>query len=362
MKKILVELGKRSYYVYVGEHLLSKLGVLIKPLKLAEAAFIISNLRLKQHFGNILEKSLSQSGRYFRWKIIPDTEKSKSLFEVARILDSLNKFQKKRSVFIIALGGGVVGDVAGFVASIFRRGVAYIQVPTTLLAQVDSSIGGKTAVDLPDAKNIVGTFYQPRLVVSSIDTLYSLDRRQLSSGLAEVIKYAIIEGNNFFEYLEKNVDLIMQKKPNVLEYIVSHCAAIKARIVSCDEKEEYSIRTVLNFGHTIGHAIEAAAGFSRYTHGEAIALGMLVACGISQHLGLVRQQVCQRIEALIARYGLPTYIKEVSLREILRVHYYDKKFKGKMNTFVLLRDVGKVSLYHNVPIEIIKEAIKKRME
>ena len=229
-----------------------------------------------------------------------------------------------------------------------------------MLAQVDSAIGGKTAVDLNQGKNLVGAFYQPHLVFSDVNILRSLDARQMRSGMAEVIKYAIIKDAGLFKYLEKNYKGILDLKSPALESIVMLSSKIKARIVQLDEREEKGIRTILNFGHTIGHAIEAAAGYGGYNHGEAIGLGMLVASDISRRLNLINIQTAQRIENLISAVGLPVKIKRASAAEIIKAHYHDKKFVGPMNKFVLIRGIGKPRVVKNIPLKIIRQALKMR--
>lgn len=359
MKIIKLNLGKRSYDIIVGSNTIKFLGKYISKLNLGCAAYIITNATIKNRYGRILDKTLRRSGFTLNFKLIPDTEKSKSIEMVYSVIQAITDYDKKRKVFIIAFGGGVIGDLAGFVASIYKRGIPYIQIPTTLLAQVDSAIGGKTAVDLVEAKNLVGAFYQPRLVFSDTAILGSLDLRQVRSGLAEVIKYAIIKDEQLFVYLERNYKNILALKQPDLELIVWRCSKIKAKIVEQDEKEEKGIRTILNFGHTIGHALEAATNFKGYNHGEAIALGMLVACQISQGLRLINDKILKRIEKLLEVVGLPTKIEKVTLQDIIKAHYYDKKFIGSKNRFVLIKDIGKTKVVENVPLEIIRKAIKK---
>jgi 3-dehydroquinate synthase len=360
MKNINVSLKDNSYKIIAGSGVLKELGPRLKRLKIGSEAYIITNSYLKSGFGRALERSLRKSGFTARFKLVPDAEKSKSLSQAAKILSDITAYDQKKKIFIVAFGGGVIGDLSGFTASIYRRGTPYIQVPTTLLAQVDSSIGGKTAVDLDQGKNLAGTFYQPRLVLSDIDFLRSLPGRQLVSGLAEVIKYAVIKDPRLFVYLEKNMARILGKNSGCLEFIVARCAAIKSAIVSRDEKEERGLRTILNFGHTLGHAIEAAGSFRIYNHGEAIGLGMLCSCGISLRLGLLSREDLKRIEALIRQAGLPGSIKRVDFNRIISAHYHDKKFIGAKNKFVLVNRIGQTKIKENVPLELIKEALKER--
>jgi len=361
MHTIKLNLKKRSYKIIIGSKIINTLGRYINKLNIGGDAYVITNLSIKNRYGNLLNEALKKGGLDVRFKLVPDREESKSIETASLLIRDMVGYDKRRRLFIIAFGGGVIGDLAGFVASIYKRGVPYIQIPTTLLAQVDSSIGGKTALDLGEGKNLIGAFYQPSLVFSDVRLLNTLEKRQIRSGLAEVIKYGIIREPHLFLYLEKRYKDIFALKPRALEYIVACCSYIKADIVQRDEKEEKGLRTILNFGHTIGHAIEAASDYKTYNHGEAIALGMLIASDISRRLNLIDQAVFERIENLIKAAGLPTRIERVSLPKIINAHYRDKKFIGLKNRFVLIRGIGKTKIVEDVPLRIIKEAIKKRL-
>ena len=361
MHVIKVNLNKRSYNILVGWDILKQLGKCLLKLNIGSDAYIITNSLIRKKFGLALESSLRHSGLSVRFKVVPDTEKSKSIETAAGVIKDIALYDKKKRIFIIAFGGGVIGDLGGFVASIYKRGIPYIQIPTTLLAQVDSSIGGKTAVDLSEGKNLVGAFYQPRLVFSDVKLISSLSPRQMRSGLAEVIKYALIKDAGLFVFLEKRYKDILCAEKDALGYIIQRCSAIKADVVRQDEREERLIRTILNFGHTAGHAIEAAAGYRGYTHGEAIALGMLVASQMSVALKLINESTFKRIEALIQKTGLPIKIRNVKLSGIINAHYRDKKFIGSRNRFVLIRAIGRTKIVENIPLEIIVSALKKRI-
>ncbi|MGA2774773.1 MAG: 3-dehydroquinate synthase [Candidatus Omnitrophota bacterium] len=361
MKIIKVNLKKRSYKIIVGSGILKRLSREIRALKLGTDAFIITNKLIRTKFGKALESSLRASGITARFRIIPDTEKSKSVETASAVIKDLAGFDKARRVFIISFGGGVVGDLGGFVASIYKRGVPYIQIPTTLLAQVDSAIGGKTAIDLSAGKNLVGAFYQPRLVFSDTNFLQTLSSRQLKTGLAEVIKYGIIKDKELFSFLAKNYKSVLKKRQTYLEFIVERCSKIKADIVSKDEREERGFRTILNFGHTLGHAIETAGRYNSYNHGEAVAIGMLVAGDISVALGLTDSKTLGRIEKVIKETGLPITIEKIDSGNIISAHYKDKKFTGKRNRFVLCAGIGKVKVVDNIPFAIIKEALRNRI-
>ena len=359
MRTIKLGLGVRSYNIIVGFDILPELGKTLKKLNIGTDAYIITNALIRRKYGAKLEDSLKRAGTTARFKLVADTEKSKSMETAASVIKDIALYDNKRRIFVIAFGGGVIGDLSGFVASIYKRGIPYVQVPTTLLAQVDSAIGGKTAVDLSEGKNLVGAIYQPRLVFSDCKFLSSLSPRQLRSGLAEVIKYAIIKDRPLFDYLFAHIKDVLACKRSVLERIVLSCSGIKAKVVQQDEKEERGIRTILNFGHTAGHAIEAAAGFTKYTHGEAIALGMLVACEMSRRLKLIDEPLVGKVEALIAKAGLPAKIRAVKLERIISAHYRDKKFIGSRNRFVLISAVGRTKIVTNVPLEVITESLKK---
>lgn len=361
MKIVRVNLRGRSYDILIGRGILKQAGARLKKLGIGGDAYIITNSFLKKKFHSRLSRSLSRSGLNFTYKIIPDSEKSKSLKIACQVLKDIAAYDKRKSLFVIALGGGVAGDLAGFIASVYKRGIPCVQIPTTLLAQVDSAIGGKTGIDLSQGKNLVGAFYQPGLVISDIDALSSLGRRQINSGMAEVIKYALIKDAKLFAYLKDHRKDILRLKPAALEYVVYSCARIKAKIVAGDEREKKGLRTILNFGHTAGHAIEAASRYTRYSHGEAIALGMLVALNISRRLKLITRELEKEIEGLISSYGLPTAIKETALPSIIAAHYRDKKFIAKANRLVLLTGIGKAKVLSNVPLETIKKAVKDRI-
>ncbi len=364
MKTIPVNLKERSYNIIIGDNTLNSLGKIIATLDLGNDAYIITNSTIKNIYGKRLSRALSKSKFNFKFKLIPDTEKSKSLHSAYAIIQDLAEYALQKRIFIIAFGGGVIGDLSGFIASIYKRGAPYIQIATTLLAQVDSSIGGKTGVDLRQGKNLVGTFYQPKLVFSDVAMLKTLDLRQINNGLAEVIKYGIIKDEVLFNYLEKKYSAGHSQK-NIIkkldfEFIVTRCSYIKAKIVEQDERENLGIRTILNFGHTIGHAIETAGGYKTYSHGEAVALGMLVASDISVMMGIAGRITQQRIEGIIKSVGLPVKINKVNLKGIIKAHYCDKKFSGAKNKFVLIEKIGKTKITESVPIRQINKALEKR--
>ncbi len=358
MRKIRVRLKERSYDIFIGSNILRSAAKFLRGL--GNDAYIITNAYIKHKYGGQLAKGLSDRGFSAIFKTVADSEESKSLDSFSAVINDLARYDRQKQVFIIAFGGGVIGDLAGFIASVYRRGVPYVQIPTTLLSQIDSSIGGKTAIDLRAGKNLVGAFYQPKAVFSDTSLLASLPAKQVSSGLAEAIKYGLIKDPGIFVFLERRLKKNFKLLPADLERIVGSCSKIKADIVSRDEREERGLRTILNFGHTIGHALEAAGNYRGYNHGESVALGMLVACDISRSMGLLENTHHQRIEALIGLAGLPTRIQRLSLERIMSAHYKDKKFVGKTNKFVLISGIGKTKILQNIPLSMIEFCLRAR--
>ena len=363
MKKIKLNLGKRNYSILIGNRILKNLPGCIKKLNIGRDALIITNPKIKKIAGGELANSLKKGGISYRFECVPDSEKSKSQKIAFKLIDKVSKYAKGKRVFIIALGGGVIGDLSGFVASVYKRGIPYIQIPTTLLGQIDSSIGGKVAIDLDCGKNLVGAFYQPSLVLCDISLLKSLPKKQLRAGLAEAVKYGIIKDKLLFSYIEKNYSNILNLNNQNLEHIINKCAAIKAKIVSLDEKEKKGIRTILNYGHTIGHAIETAGRFKAYTHGEAIALGMLAAQRIAGKLKIfTNQKEEKRITDILANIGLPSKIKGLKLNSIIKAQSFDKKFIHGKNRFVLPKAIGRVIIKEGIPLKIIQKSVESLRE
>ncbi len=358
MISVKVKLKERSYDILIGLGVLSQLGKFLKPLGIGADAVIITHPGIRRRYGPTVVSALKREGFTARIFSVPDGERSKSASCAFSLFNKIASYDVKKRLFIIALGGGVVGDLAGFVAGCYKRGLPYIQVPTTLLAQIDSAIGGKVGIDLAAGKNLVGAFYQPRLVVSEVAVLSSLSLRQLRNGFAEAIKYGMIADKKLFEYLEKNRQRLLKGSLSALREVVTTCSRIKAAIVAKDEKEKKDLRTILNFGHTAAHAIEAAGGYNRYQHGEAVALGMVIAADISERLKFLSTENHIRLKHLIGRFGLPTKLQGVSLEAILEAMQHDKKFRGQRNRFVLARDIGSVRIVDDVPWEIVKAAAK----
>ena len=358
MSLIDVHLKENSYHIVVGENILSDLGKTLHSLNIGRDAVVITNPGIQKLHEQPLVDGLHAAGFTVKFFAVPPGERSKSAQAAFKLLQHIAHYDVKKKILIIIFGGGVVGDLAGFVAAVYRRGVPYVQVPTTLLAQIDSAIGGKVAIDLPVGKNLVGAFYQPKLVFSDVSVLSTLDVRQIRNGLAEAIKYGMICDENFFEFIEKNSSRLLHFDSPLFKEVVLSCSKIKAKIVMRDEKETKGIRTILNFGHTVGHAIEAAAGYNFYHHGEAITLGMRVAAEISYRLDLLNQNNVLRLNSVLSKLGLPERIKKVNLAHILQCMEHDKKFRAGKNKFVLATKVGSVKVVEDVPFKIIQASIK----
>lgn len=360
MKIIRVPLKDRSYALHIGPGVLESLPRLIKTNGIGHLAIIITTPRVHRLLGRRVTSALRRAGVDIHVLEVPDTEKSKSADQALRLIEKITRLEKTRRVFLVALGGGVVGDLTGFVAAIYKRGIPYIQIPTTLLAQIDSSIGGKTAVDTAFGKNLIGAFHQPRFVLSDTRLLKTLPRRQLLSGLAEGIKYGVIQDASFFTFIEKSIDRILTLKPDATSRLIETSSRIKARIVSLDERDTKDARIILNFGHTFGHAIEAASHF-KITHGEGVAIGMALACRLSEKLGLLDAASGRRIIHLIQRAGLPIRIPAfVKTSAILAALSHDKKFCRGRTRFVCLCGIGQTCIKENVPPALIRNLLRER--
>ena len=355
MKIINVSLKENPYKIIVGRGILSQLGIQVKNLRLGQDAVIVTHAKLKKLYGAVVEKSLEEAGLRVKFCLVPEGEESKSFESAFKLLNEIARCDGMKKIFVVALGGGVVGDLAGFVAAVYKRGVAYIQVPTSFLAQIDSAIGGKVAVDLPVGKNLVGAFYQPKLVFSDVDVLKTLPQREIRNGLAEAVKYGIIMDPRLFDFIEKKLETLLRSDIESLTRVVERSSQIKTDVVLADEKETKGIRAILNFGHTLGHAIEAAGGYRNYKHGEAIALGMRAACEISSRLKMVSLKDVIRINKVLSDVGLPKKIKGIKLNQILEFMRHDKKFLAGKNRFVLVERIGKVKIVEGVSLEAIEK-------
>jgi 3-dehydroquinate synthase len=356
VRTVHVLLGNRSYAIKIAPGLISQLGRECARLKLGTRCAIITDTNVGKIFAKSVFNSLARAGFFPALIVVPAGEPAKSLKSVQSCYDQLAAQRLERKSFIVALGGGVVGDLAGFVAATYLRGVALVQMPTTLLAQVDSSVGGKTGVNLQAGKNLVGAFYQPRLVLCDLDALKTLPEREFCSGLAEVIKYGIIFDAKLFARLERDLPKILKRDSETLSPIIARCCEIKAEVVSQDETES-GLRAVLNFGHTIGHAIENSVGYGKFLHGEAISIGQVAAARLSQKvLGLPKSDV-ERIEKLFVRARLPVKIKldSARLQKLFAAMKLDKKVSAGEIKFVLARRIGAVEFGKNVPPAIVEQ-------
>ncbi len=357
MQQIKVELGDRSYHIFIGAGTLGDTGEEVKKINPSRVA-VISNPTVFGLYGAAVSSSLKKAGLNPEVVLIPDGEEYKELLWAYYLFGELLKRRLDRASVLIALGGGVIGDITGFVASAYMRGISFVQVPTTLLAQVDSSVGGKTGVNHPLGKNMIGTFYQPRLVWADVDTLRSLPKREFLAGMAEVIKYGVIRDEAFFRFLEDNRGKILNLDRSVLEEIIRRSCEIKADVVSRDEREG-GLRAILNYGHTIGHALETATRYTTYLHGEAVAIGMCLEAKLSSLLGHADAAGVKRIRSLVTAYGLPSEIKpDLDAEGILSSMRLDKKAVAGQLKFILPEKIGSVKIMGVADRAMIIEAVR----
>lgn len=356
MKTLKVDLGDRSYAIYIGPGLLDQVELFDTGLA-GNQVMLVSNETVAPLYMDRVRDTLRN--REVRTLILPDGEQFKTLDEVSRIFDALVGARFARDCTVVALGGGVVGDMAGFAAACYQRGVAHVQVPTTLLAQVDSSVGGKTGVNHPQGKNMVGAFHQPSCVIADIDTLDTLPDRELSAGLGEVIKYGLLWDADFFAWLEAHMAGLLARDRDCLTSVVHRCCEIKAEMVSADETEG-GIRALLNLGHTFGHAIEAGLGFGTWLHGEAVAAGLCLAADLSARLGRISGNDVRRIERLVASARLPIRAPSaLSAERMVELMSLDKKVKGGKLRLVLLDAIGKAALEGDFDGAALKETLEE---
>ena len=339
MGMLTVNLGNNSYDILIGSGLLSNLGSECAGRGLSGRVAVITNAAVAGIYSAQVLESLAVSGNQVTVIEIPDGEQYKNTATLNRVYDELIGAGLDRTSYIVALGGGVVGDLAGFAAATYMRGIPFVQVPTTLLAQVDSSVGGKTAIDHPRGKNLIGAFYQPRLVLIDVQTLSTLPKREFRAGLAEVVKYGVSLDQAFFEYLEQNSDKVLAMERECLVYLVQRCCELKAKVVELDEKET-GLRAILNYGHTLGHAMETLSGYGALAHGEAVAIGMALAARISMVHGHCNDQDCARISALLDRFGLPHTAPHFERRQLIDTLRTDKKSSSGSIKFICNRGIG----------------------
>jgi 3-dehydroquinate synthase len=350
-----VDLAHARYPITIGAGLLED-RALVRAQIPGRDLMIVTNTTVARLYLSTLRASLE--GRQVFETILPDGEQYKTLQTAGAVFDELVARKLNRDGMVLALGGGVVGDIAGFAAACYQRGIGYVQIPTTLLAQVDSSVGGKTGVNHSGGKNLIGAFHQPRAVLADTATLATLPERELSAGLAEVIKYGCVWDADLFDWLEHNSAALLARDPEALTHAIARSCAIKAAVVALDEHER-SVRALLNFGHTFGHAIEAATGYERYLHGEAVALGMLAAADLSRRLGLIDADVGARLSELLRRVRLPTDAPKIGARRALELMRMDKKVLAGTIRLVLLERLGRgvvVDDYDGGALEAILQA------
>ncbi|EXI75857.1 MAG TPA: 3-dehydroquinate synthase [Candidatus Accumulibacter phosphatis] len=358
METLTLALGDRAYPIHVGRSLLERAELLLPSLRQNKVA-IVSNTTVAPLYLRKLADPLLQAGVEVLEIVLPDGEEFKDWRTLNSIFDALIAGRCERSTTLIALGGGVVGDIGGFAAACFQRGMPFVQVPTTLLAQVDSSVGGKTAINHPLGKNMIGAFYQPRLVLADTEALTTLCDRQLRAGLAEVIKYGLIRDLPFLEWLERNLERLLAREPAALAEAVCRSCRNKAEVVAADEREAGE-RALLNLGHTFGHAIEAGVGYGEWLHGEAVAAGTMMAVQLSHQIGWIERPDLIRVERLLQRAGLPVAGPMLNVERYLELMQHDKKVQDGRLRLVLLQQIGRAVLTDQAPLAQVRKAIAER--
>ncbi len=357
-RKVSVELGDRSYEILISDGILNDIGKRLGTFYFSPRMAVISNPTVFGIYGNRVIESIKASGFEPSSVIIPDGEEYKDSHWYFHILSELLKLGLDRKSAILALGGGVVGDIAGFAASTFMRGIDYIQIPTTMLAQVDSSVGGKTGINHPLGKNMIGTFYQPRLVWIDTETLKTLPERERLAGISEVIKYGVIWDRDLFDYLKEKKDKILSYDPDALGYIIKRSCEIKAEVVSKDEREA-GLRAILNFGHTIGHALETVTGYNRFLHGEAVSIGMYIEARIAVSMSLINISVAEEIRSIIEYYGLQSDLPDdIDINVLIKAMNIDKKAVHGELSFILPQRIGSVRIVKGIERDRLLSILK----
>jgi 3-dehydroquinate synthase len=357
MANVAIDLGKYSYDIEIGAASWCQLGDWIATKQFSKQALLVSDDHVGPLYGEPIIQLLLEQGIRATLSLIPEGEQSKNLQQAEALYTQAIKLGLDRNSVIIALGGGVIGDLAGFVAATYLRGVPFIQIPTSLLAQVDSSVGGKVAVDHPLGKNLIGAFYQPQHVHINLAVLKTLAPRQFAAGMAEVIKYGLLADTLLFTYLEEHYQAILAQDEAALAWLIHRCCEIKSKFVSADEREQ-GIRIALNLGHTIGHAVEAASCF-HYLHGEAVAIGLVGICYISELLGLIDKKTTERLTAMLHTYGLPLAAPGFKQDELISYMHRDKKsFDGTIR-WILLSGIGQWTIKEELPASLIAAALAR---
>jgi 3-dehydroquinate synthase len=357
MPTVHVNLGPRSYDIEIGAGNLARVAQFLDAGQDDAHAVIITDANVDDLYAEPVANALAEQGCEVDVLIVDAGEQSKSIEVAVELWERMLDEGTDRKSAVVAVGGGVVGDLAGFVAATFARGLPFVQLPTTLLAQVDSSVGGKVGVNLPGAKNMVGSFWQPRGVVIDVNVLQSLPEREFNAGMAEVVKYGVIQDAEFFAYLERHIDAINSRDVSVLSHIVERCCRLKADVVEQDEREETGVRAILNYGHTFCHAFEAATGYEQLLHGEGVAIGMLCASRLAERLGRVDAAFTKRQQDLLESFALPTLVPEVPHDELIELMYHDKKTERGKLRFVLPSRLGHVEVVRGVATDDIRAAL-----
>lgn len=357
MQSLSLNLGQHSYEILIGQGLLNNTGSFLEQLTTTKKVIVVSNPTIFSLYGTTVTDSLSKSGFEVITHLVPDGEEYKNIEHTMKIIDTCIDNKIERNSALIALGGGVIGDLAGFVSAIYQRGTPFIQIPTTLLAQVDSSVGGKVAINHPQGKNMVGAFHQPKLVIADTNTLDTLDERDYSSGLGEVVKYGIIYDFSFFTWLEANAVAIINKSSEALAKIIYESCRIKSAIVEQDEKES-GLRAILNLGHTFGHAIETIAGYGTYRHGEAVIMGTMAAGFLAMELDLLNSQEFDRMTNLYKNLNIFHPFPDMPVEDVYQAMLTDKKVADQKLNFVLPKGIGNYAIVNDIEREKVVKAIK----
>jgi len=357
MENIRVDLGARAYSIHIGRDILDDESLYAPHVGAGSSVAVITNTVVAPLYLERVRNALAASGTRILDIVVDDGESAKEWHTLDRVFDALLQARCDRQTLIVALGGGVIGDLAGFAAAVYQRGISFIQVPTTLLAQVDSSVGGKTAINHPRGKNMIGAFHQPHAVITDIATLDTLPERELRAGLAEVIKHGLALDAAFTQWLEGNMERLLARDPAAIIYAIRRSCELKAQIVAADERES-GRRALLNFGHTFGHAIETGLGYGTWLHGEAVAVGMVMATELSARCGLVGTEVPSRVRMLIGRAGLPVEGPDMLADRYLELMSVDKKAAQGRTRFVLLEAIGQSTLRAETDERRIRDAIR----
>lgn len=358
MQEVSVVLGSQSYDIHIGEGFLDQLEVLMQSFSFSKRGLLISDSNVALLYGDKLLNILNQNGFAFDLFVVHAGEQAKSFNIAQKIYTKVIELGLDRKSPIIALGGGVVGDLTGFIAATYLRGVPFIQIPTSLLAQVDSSVGGKVAINHELGKNLIGAFYQPKFVLIDLEILQTLPQREIYSGLAEIIKYGIIADDKFFDYLDTNSQKILELDKNTLSHIIRRSCEIKADVVSKDEKEA-GLRIILNFGHTIAHAVESDTDYKKYNHGEAVGIGMHGAALLSHYLGLIDETVLNRVIQIIQKFQLPLYAFDCTIENLFEFIGRDKKVTSGKVKWVLMNSIGQVIIRNDISDDLVKRVLSE---